>query len=234
MEKLLDDPPGPELLLVEDFPGWLAEEVDELAGDAGLLAADDDAPVLALVPEGLPAVEDPAAVEDVEVEALPVEDDVGLDEKGDDALPELPELPELPALPDDEVLPVEDGLPDAEVLPVTPGLEAPADVLLDADPDDTPEAGFVSGFVSACLAPTFSAVRSIVTGRLPLPEEDGVLLPGLSLPLALPLPDEDVPPGDFLSVVISSPPEPCRSQDLHYTHLFAKRYRYSKDFCALQ
>ena len=107
-----------------------------------------------------------------------------------------------------------------------PGFDAPADVLLEAEPE--------AGFVSDGLAPTFSAVRSIVTGRLPLPEEDVVLLPGLSLPLALPLPDEDVPPGDFLSVVISSPPEPCRSQDLHYTHLFAKRYRRSKDFCALQ
>ncbi|MEE4012787.1 hypothetical protein V1T76_12030 [Roseibium sp. FZY0029] len=154
----------------------------------------------------------------------------------------------MPLAPDEEALPVDEELldagelPDAVVLPALPGLDAPADELLaDApdvgpvvDPEVDPEADPGVDFVSDGLAPTFSAVRSIVTGRLPPPEEDVVLLPGLSLPLALPLPDEDVPPGDFLSVVISSPPEPFRSQDLHYTHLFAKRYRRSKDFCALQ
>ncbi len=143
-------------------------------------------------------------------------------------------LPELPVLPDDVVFPADVELPDAVVPPIPPVLVAPA--VVPPDPvvalvvELVPEAGFVS----VGLAPTFSAVRSIVTGRLLLPEEDAVLLPGLSLPPVPLPPDEDVPPGDFLSVVISSPPEPCRSQDLHYTHLFAKRYRRSKDFCALQ
>ena len=143
-------------------------------------------------------------------------------------------LPELPVLPDDVVFPADVELPDAVVPPIPPVLVAPA--VVPPDPvvalvvELVPEAGFVS----VRLAPTFSAVRSIVTGRLLLPEEDAVLLPGLSLPPVPLPPDEDVPPGDFLSVVISSPPEPCRSQDLHYTHLFAKRYRRSKDFCALQ
>ncbi|AQQ04640.1 hypothetical protein B0E33_14530 [Roseibium algicola] len=63
MEKLVD-PPGRELLLVEEVPGWLVADVDELAGDAGLPVADDD-PVV-LVPAGFPAVEDPAAVDDEE------------------------------------------------------------------------------------------------------------------------------------------------------------------------
>lgn len=143
-------------------------------------------------------------------------------------------LPELPVLPEDVVFPADVELPDAVVPPMPPALVAPA--VVPPDPvvalvvELVPEAGFVS----VGLAPTFSAVRSIVTGRLLLPEEDAVLLPGLSLPPVPLPPDEDVPPGDFLSVVISSPPEPCRSQDLHYTHLFAKRYRRSKDFCALQ
>ncbi len=106
--------------------------------------------------------------------------------------------------------------------PVVAGLEEPVDAL--------PEAVVPPGLLAA-----FSAVRSIVTGRLPEPDvEEAALLPGLSeAPDPLP-PDEDVPPEDFLSVAISSPPEPCRSQDLHYTHLFAKRYRRGKDFCALQ
>jgi hypothetical protein len=63
LEKVVD-PPGRELLLADDVPGWLAEDVEELAGDAGLPVA-VDAPVVP-VSDGLPAVEDPAAVEDVE------------------------------------------------------------------------------------------------------------------------------------------------------------------------
>lgn len=143
-------------------------------------------------------------------------------------------LPELPVLPEDVVFPADVELPDAVVLPIPPVLVAPAVVPPDPVVALVVELEPEVGFVSVGLAPTFSAVRSIVTGRLLLPEEDAVLLPGLSLPPVPLPPDEDVPPGDFLSVVISSPPEPCRSQDLHYTHLFAKRYRRSKDFCALQ
>ena len=60
------------------------------------------------------------------------------------------------------------------------------------------------------LASTFSAVRSIVTGRLePVVEEEDAL-PGLSVgPFP---PPEDVPPEDFLSVAIYSPPEPAGSK----------------------
>jgi uncharacterized protein (DUF2461 family) len=61
LEKLVD-PPGRELLLVEDVPGWLVADVDELAGDAGFPVADDDPVVPA--PVGFPAVEDPAVVDD--------------------------------------------------------------------------------------------------------------------------------------------------------------------------
>jgi uncharacterized protein (DUF2461 family) len=63
LEKLVD-PPGRELLLVEEVPVWLVADVDELAGDAGLPVADDDPVVLA--PAGFPAVEDPAVVDDEE------------------------------------------------------------------------------------------------------------------------------------------------------------------------
>lgn len=121
--------------------------------------------------------------------------------------------PELPAA-DDPLLPV------VVELPAVPGLEALVDEGLAAP--------WLPGLLSF-----FSAVRSMVTGRLPAPADEA-LLPGLSDPPEPLPPDEDVPPDDFLSVAISSPPEPDRSQDLHYTHLFAKRYRCGKDFCALQ
>jgi hypothetical protein len=63
LEKVVD-PPGRELLVVDDVPGWLAEDVEELAVETGLPVAADD-PVVP-VPDGFPAAEDPAAVEDVE------------------------------------------------------------------------------------------------------------------------------------------------------------------------
>ena|GEM_PF-2438171 len=133
-----------------------------------------------------------------------------------------------------EELPPEDGLPG--VLPALVEEDPPVeDPLPEVEPPEglEPEDALPGVSVVPGLAPTFSAVRSIVTGRLGgAPEDDAGPLPGLSeAPLP---PEEEVPPGDFLSVVISSPPAPYRSQDLHYTHLFAKRYRCSKDFCALQ
>lgn len=83
----------------------------------------------------------------------------------------------------------------------------------------------------------FSAFRSIVTGRFePVEEEaeDGDADPVLSDdPVPAP-PEDDVPPGVFLSVAIVVPPEPGRFQDCHYTRLLAKRYRCGRDFCALQ
>lgn len=72
------------------------------------------------------------------------------------------------------------------------------------------------------LSATFSAFRSIVTGRLDPAAVDGLsLLPGLSEePEPVP-PEEDVPPEDFLSVAICSPPEPILSGFFHslYTPL---------------
>ena len=96
-------------------------------------------------------------------------------------------LPELPVLPDDVVFPADVELPDAVVLPIPPVLVAPAAVPPDPVVALVVELEPEAGFVSVGLAPTFSAVRSIVTGRLLLPEEDAVLLPGLSLP-PVPLP----------------------------------------------
>ena len=140
----------------------------------------------------------------------------------------------MPALDEAEPLPVElPALPVADLLsaPAPPVLALPAD----EPPEDVPVAEALGVEpLAPCLASTFSAVRSMVTGRFDALPDDAEELPGLSVdPDPLPL-EEDVPPEDFLSVAISSPPEPCRSQDLHYTHLFAKRYRCGKDFCALQ
>ncbi|WP_029062490.1 hypothetical protein [Labrenzia sp. DG1229] len=123
---------------------------------------------------------------------------------------------------------------------LTPGVELAVDApgLEEAgpEPEGFASAGFLSAagvvpalgtLVDALEAPglpgfssTFSAFRSIVTGRLePVPEPlAGVVpLPGLSeAPLPFP-PEEDVPPEDFLSVAIYSPPEP--SGHLLYTPL---------------
>ncbi len=96
---------------------------------------------------------------------------------------------------------------------VDPGLpEAPVEeALAEEEPAGVAAPGFAS---------TFSAVRSMVTGRFDDVEDEGGVAPCLS--------DAPLPPEDLLSVAICSPPEPCRfrafrSQDLHYTHLVAKR-----------
>lgn len=218
MEKLVD-PDGREvldvLLVVED--GRLEELlVEELDPDVVLPGLAEDVVDPVLVSAGLPAPVvdvDPPRVLDVVPEPVVVLEepvDRAVPEPGEDD-PELPPrvVPELP-VEDDPVLPL------VVEPPVEPGLDVLEDALVLLD-----------------VEPTFSAVRSMVTGRLPAPAEEA-LLPGLS-PVPEPLPpDEDVPPEDFLSVAISSPPEPDRSQDIHYTHLFAKRYRRGKDFCAAQ
>lgn len=150
---------------------------------------------------------------------------------------EVADAPPGRLAPEEEA--VDDVPPEGELpgdLPA-PVAEAPPgeDPLPGADPPEgaEPEEALPDVPAAPGLAPTFSAVRSIVTGRFGgVPEDEAEPLPGLSeAPLP---PEEEVPFGDFLSVVISSPPAPCRSQDLHYTHLFAKRYRRGKDFCALQ
>ncbi|WP_298985369.1 hypothetical protein [uncultured Roseibium sp.] len=135
---------------------------------------------------------------------------------------------------EDAYLAAEGAAPDG---PLPPVLEPVVGVLLAA-----PVFGGVA-VLPADLASTFSAFRSMVTGRfelaedaLALPDEDlaAPLSPEAPSPLDPLPPEEDVPSEDFLSVAISFPPEPNRFQDLHYTHLFAKRYRCAKVFCALQ
>jgi hypothetical protein len=111
-----------------------------------------------------------------------------------DLLPELSDFAPAPYLVEADEGPVEVAAPDLGTLEEG----APA--------EDEPPA----------LAPTFSAVRSIVTGRLELLVDEEVdALPGLSVgPLPPPPeePEEDVPPEDFLSVAIYSPPEPTGSK----------------------
>ena len=145
-------------------------------------------------------------------------------------MPAVPGFEASDAEPDDVDAPGRD-VPE---LPVDELLVELVDGLAEDVVEELVEAG--DGEDPACFASTFSAVRSIVTGRLDAP----VVADGLSgLPEDPLPPEEDVPPEDFLSVAICSPPEPCKlqvfqCQDLHYTHLFAKRYRCGEDFSAPQ
>ncbi|POF30460.1 hypothetical protein CLV41_10674 [Roseibium marinum] len=114
----------------------------------------------------------------------------------------------LPAEP----VPVEPGLAVAEddpdggtdVVPVDeeelPGRGELVELADDAPLEDAADVG------DPGLELTFSASRSIVTGRLDAPEDAEVVsgLPDDPLP-----PEEDVPPEDFLSVVICTSPEPA-------------------------
>ncbi|MEM8701686.1 MAG: hypothetical protein AAGF82_07660 [Pseudomonadota bacterium] len=88
---------------------------------------------------------------------------------------------------------------------VLPVLGIPVEGEDDAEEDGAPVPA-LPGFSS-----TFSALRSIVTGRFvaaPEPVDGFSVLPGLSAePDPLP-PGEDAPPEDLLSVAICSPPEP--------------------------
>ncbi|MEO1114174.1 MAG: hypothetical protein AAFY05_17635 [Pseudomonadota bacterium] len=206
------------------------DEPDDLAEDGGV---DDRAEVL--FPE-LEAVEDDAAVgpgfgapdDPADVFAAPACADAPapdvpapdvFEAEVDVADPVAPAAP-LPAV--DE--PVDDGVPAAPgFAAVVRGLscllsagflsdEAGLPVL--GIPDDVEEDGVDDGEPAPELPGfsfTFSALRSIVTGRFaPAPEAvDGLsVLPGLSAePDPLP-PDEDAPPEDLLSVAICSPPEP--------------------------
>lgn len=179
----------------EDGVAELAgREVDPAACDLPSVEAE---PALAELPPAAEELEDEDVPEPGTLE-LPVfgaspgfavpEELEAPDEAGPAGLDALPvELPgELPAeLPEElpaEALPVEE-------LPV----EEPA-------ADAAPLPG---------LASTFSAFRSMVTGRLDAAVPEAVLLlSGFSEdPLPFP-PEEDVPPDDLLSVAIYSPPDP--------------------------
>ncbi|WP_421980009.1 hypothetical protein [Roseibium sp.] len=131
---------------------------------------------------------------------------------------------------------VEDDVPAGAAAAAPAAVLLPVEVLVPGAPGFAPVGRVLSGLLSAgfgsddAVAPvlgipedgepapalpafsfTFSALRSIVTGRFALAPDavDGLSpLPGLSAePDPLP-PDEDAPPEDFLSVAICSPPEP--------------------------
>ncbi len=166
---------------VEELPG-----VDGEADDAGLL------------PYGL--------LEELVVEPL-VDVAVGLP----DALAVV-RVEELPEDPNEDPVPVEPGFVVAEDDPeggtdvppeeegVLPGRAVLVELVEPVDEAPVDEAG------DAGFELTFSAARSIVTGRLEEPEDaEGVSgLPDDPLP-----PEEDVPPEDLLSVVICTSPEPA-------------------------
>ncbi|MCV0426150.1 MAG: hypothetical protein K5905_11805 [Roseibium sp.] len=178
----------------EDVPVADDPDVDEVAEP--FWVAEDDVELESEEASGFPAAVEAVAfgaVDDValaDAGLLPAVDVAVLavdDEDAGDAEPLRAEL--------------EPGVLLLAVLSIPTGLEpldlASADAL---SPDfgtlDLDDA--LSGF-----APTFSAFKSMVTGRLAVPdEEDVVLLPGLSdEPDPLP-PDEDAPPEDLLSVAI--------------------------------
>ncbi len=198
-------------------------EVDEeLAGPPVLAAvlpaadADADAGLEALVEDAVPEEVAPEEVAeelaDADLEADAVEEGVA------DGLRAVPEEADGVAL-------LLAGLEALEVALLAAGSEVAG--LLDGLAEDASLEVEAPGF-----SPIFSAFRSIVTGRLDDVEDEEGVLPGLpDVPLPL---EEDVPPEDLLSVAICSPPEPfrsgfLRSQDLHYTHLVAERYRCSSD-----
>lgn len=204
-------PPGPPVDEVEP-----AEEADVEEGDVEVVGP-------AELPEDV--LEDPSGELAEELAEEPPAAPGAPEDEGDDALLRLPvPLVDVEEVPDVGVLvDAVDDEPDGDALAEDPVPEAPA---VDA-------ADVVPG-----LEATFSAVRSMVTGRLEdpvavLPVPDA-LSEGEDPALPADLPVDAVPSDDFLSVVISSPPEPERFQDVHYTRLFQKRYRMRKDFCAAQ
>ncbi|WP_415715188.1 hypothetical protein [Roseibium sp.] len=189
------------------FCALLLEELVE--EEPGLVVVDVELVLaLALVPV-LPA----PAVDD---DGLEVEDDVpGRDELYDDVgfVSALSVFVPVPAFD-----PKEDDVED----PVAPVL-------------GTPEADLPSVDALPVLPATFSAVRSMVTGRLePVCEEVGEVLPDLSPgPFPSP-PEEDVPPEDFLSVAIYSPPEPAGSKMFTIHASQGSKSSAASSICALQ
>ncbi|MBN9673994.1 hypothetical protein [Roseibium aggregatum] len=184
------------------------EKVVEPTGFAALVEDVDD--------DGLLLVADAEPADEVEVEDIPGVDEALL----------LLSTDLLSAVLFTEVL-VSDGeifgvVEEAEDFAAPAPVEAEAAVPA-ALPDDAPD---VSGFVPLAedvdpvellssvalpgLASTFSAFRSMVTGRLEEPAvEDDLPVSGLSeSPGPLPPAEDDAPPEDFLSVAICSPPGP--------------------------
>lgn len=185
------EPEGPDVPLADvPLPVEDVRPVEEdVAVDVVLEVVDLD--VLPAEVAGLPVPAVDVEVEDVPAGRLPPE-----------AVPELPVVRVEPKPDVPGPVPVDEPL-----VPVPPGFAVvdevlPVEELLPVAPD------------APGLPPTFSAVRSMVTGRFPLAEDEELDdeddAPGLSVgpdPLPAP-PDEDAPPEGFLSVVISTPPEP--------------------------
>lgn len=123
---------------------------------------------------------------------------------------------------------VDEGLDDPNALFADAPAEAAEPAGLDVEPEDA-DVGLVSylraddadAVADALSAPpvfsaTFSAVRSIVTGRFD-PDAGEALAAGLSEDPAPLLPDGFAPSGDFLSDAIFSPPDPDRSYNLNHS-----------------
>lgn len=160
-------------------PAVAEEDVDVFADPVEL----DPEPVEA---DGLPEADEPVDLEAVEEDAPAVVlvADVLLPEVDED---ENEEGEEGLLVPEDAC-----GL-DASDLPSVEA-EPPDFGTLALEADDVPLPAFAS---------TFSAFRSIVTGRLDVPEEeDALLLSGLSDDPGPFPPEEEFPPEDFLSVAI--------------------------------
>jgi len=198
-------------VLVED----VAEDGLPPVADADAAPVEDPAEADADPADGVEA-EDVPGFEEVDEEAvllsavLPSLGEVfeAGEEEAPEAAPEVEEedagfaVPALAEEEDDEEAPLAGLSEGADDAPVVPGFEPLAadvgavEVLLSSE---------LSGFV-----PTFSAFRSMVTGRLEDPPEEDVLsLSGFSEdPEPFPPDEEDAPPEDFLSVAICSPPDP--------------------------
>lgn len=200
-----DDPEG---FAEEDGAADLAEvpEPDAVEADAAdpVFAGRDAAEVAEEADgDGLPV---PAGADALALEVRAAEDGPVADaDAADGAAVPVPDLPAVeavaPAAPGFAPVVLEfSGLVSADFL----SADAAAPVLGIPEVDDP--VPVLPGFSF-----TFSALRSIVTGRFaPAPEPvDGLSpVPGLSAePDPLP-PDEDAPPEDLLSVAIRSPPEP--------------------------
>ncbi|TYC53454.1 hypothetical protein FMN50_15235 [Rhodobacterales bacterium] len=217
------------------LPLW-REEVEEPEDDPADVA-EAEPPLLSLVDAvELPGFDEAAALapgrdddeddEDGDEDLLPPED--GTEVEADE---ELPGVVELRGVAEEDpgvagaLLPVPELEPDEADLELPPARESPEEAEgaeevgpeeedpVDADDDEPDEDAegvdvVADADVPPLLASTFSAFRSIVTGRLDAPAaEDALLASGLSDgPLPLP-PEEDAPPEDLLSVAIYSPPD---------------------------
>ncbi|PVB61524.1 hypothetical protein DCO57_11850 [Labrenzia sp. 011] len=156
------------------------------------------------VPDALDAVPEAELADDAEVEVPEAEDETEDEGLAPGVLPVVLRPAELPAVP----VPVTPGFADAAEDPEGGTDVVPEEVAELPGRGDFPDPAWEDppGEAAPGFGLTFSAARSIVTGRLDAPGDADVVsgLPGDPLP-----PEEDVPPEDFLSVVICTSPEPA-------------------------